>query len=147
MSAFLCGRDHIDLLVSNCADSWFHDNKRVYLHDTPRIEVGRIMIRENIVSLRHRYPDYDWWATDDAWYDRYLHTPVLEDVSAEQIITACDCLAYQSCEHPGWDSSEAKAIVDATRTTALRVILNRCDDLMWEWHRRDNRKPVEFILS
>lgn len=134
MSAFLCGKDHIDLLVSHCADNWFHDGKVITLRDTPRTEVGRILIAENIASLRHRYAD-DWWATDDKWYDDYIHTPVTEPVSPEQIIKACHCLSYQSCEHDGWARSEAHRIVTATREHYVREILNNVPDLQWEWTR------------
>lgn len=136
MSAFLCGKDHIDLLVSHCADQWFHGGKWVTLGDTPRTEVGRILIRENIASLRYRYSGDDWWAGTDRWYDAYMHTPVTDKVSPEQIIKACDCLRYQSCEHGLWETSEAAAILTATRETYVSKILNRQEDIEWEWSRQ-----------
>ena len=135
MSAFLCGKDHIDLLVSHCADQWFHGGKWVTLHDTPRTEVGRILVAENITSLRCRYPDGDWWAADDKWHDNYMHTPVTEHVSPEQVIRACDCLEYQSCEHPEWPLSEAKAILVATRNHYVERLVDRDEDAQWVWQR------------
>lgn len=131
MSAFLCGKDHIDLLVSNCADQWFYNGAWVTLHDTPRTEIGRILIAENITSLYTRYTD-EWWGT---WHKDYVHTPVTDPVSPEQIVKACHCLSYQSCEHDGWARSQAYAIVNATREHYIREILNRFPDLQWEWTR------------
>jgi hypothetical protein len=32
---------------------------------------------------------------------------------------ACRCLEYQSCEHLGWETSEARAIVRNTMSTAI----------------------------
>lgn len=137
MSAFLCGKDHIDLLVSYCADQWFHNGKWSRLSDMHRREVGDILIAQNITSLRCRYTGVEWWATEDAWYDNYTHTPVTEMVSPEQIINACDCFRYQSCEDPAYMSSEAHAIIRATRERHIGMMLRRNPDLMWEWSRKD----------
>jgi hypothetical protein len=35
------------------------------------------------------------------------------------VIKAADCLDYQSCEHPEWDKSEAKQLLDAIRAAAI----------------------------
>lgn len=44
------------------------------------------------------------------------------------------CYEYQSCEHPGWESSEAKGFCD-TMTAALVACLPGYDDAPWEWTR------------
>lgn len=45
------------------------------------------------------------------------------EFNAAQVIKSCNCLEYQSCEHEGWEGSEACAIVTALREKALRVAL------------------------
>ena len=71
---------------------------------------------ENLASLAYRYPD----SPPEEWgFEKYTHrhnpnrhpTPI-------QTIKACDCLDYQSCEHPEWPASEAKAFLDALRAMA-----------------------------
>ena len=47
------------------------------------------------------------------------------------VIKACHCQEYQSCEHDGWETSTAKAIVDAIEGAASRA-LPGYDDAPWE---------------
>ncbi len=39
-----------------------------------------------------------------------------------QVIKSCHCYCYQSCEHPGWHESEAKAFVDALESAAVHSL-------------------------
>lgn len=47
-----------------------------------------------------------------------------------EILKAISCLEYQSCEHPGWDESEAKAFCDALREQMINA-LPGYDDAAW----------------
>ena len=57
-------------------------------------------------------------------------------LSHADVIRACDCLDYQSCEHDGWERSEAYAILQAIRNRAVDG-LSHCSRV-WEL-----REPVE----
>ena len=126
MSAFLVDRAHIDLLVfaalrfevrwQRTETQWKHG---VALHLTPRVtfetaeKVGRMLWRENVRSLRFRYPDhklraprYLFDANALVRLDVWLARPADRKLYAE-ILKAVHCYDYQSCEHDGWGKSEA----------------------------------------
>jgi len=39
-----------------------------------------------------------------------------------QVLKSIDCLDYQSCEHPGWAASEAKAFIDRLQSAAIHAL-------------------------
>jgi len=71
--------------------------------------VGRMLLLENMRSVSHRYddplelPTYEYNA---------MQAPSLTPVEVLKIIA---CYEYQSCEHPGWQHSQAKAFCSALR--------------------------------
>ena len=83
-------------------------------------EVGRMLWLENHASVAYRYPgggelpgpypmpilsDYEWRRT------RLLPATV--------VLKAIGCLEYQSCEHPGWEASEAFRFCDGLRRAMI----------------------------
>ena len=56
----------------------------------------------------------DITGNDVACYDFEHRAPF----SAVQVIKACNCLDYQSCEHDGWEASEAKSFLDSLISAA-----------------------------
>lgn len=110
--------------------------KRAEIHrgDSDRANaVGKMLWDENIRSVRYRYPNtenlpgpigesYEYvhdWTYDGEQYVRVLHLLRIDPLA---VLKACDCLDYQSCEHPGWDGSEANAFLEALRKAAYRAI-------------------------
>lgn len=90
MSAFIVSDLHIATIVRNYAKLVPGLDLQV-LADT--------LLAENIRSVNYRYKE---------------DTPIEPcnindwgDATWDQVLSLCDCLAYQSCEHPGWEISSA----------------------------------------
>lgn len=63
----------------------------------------------------------------DAHYDEeplgYLpKTFNVSQLSAINIASACDCLAYQSCDYDGWEVSDGKKMLDQIKDVAIVLI-------------------------
>jgi hypothetical protein len=58
---------------------------------------------------------------------------------ALQVLKACACYAYQSCEHSGWEASEAHAFIQALKDKAVRT-LPGYGDAVWGAPDVDARK-------
>lgn len=39
-----------------------------------------------------------------------------------EVIKACDCLAYQSCEYDGWNDSKARRLLDDLKSAAINAL-------------------------
>jgi hypothetical protein len=92
------------------------------------VRVGRMLWRENINSVSERYQepdptelpgvigeDYDFGPEDVRGYHWTQIKPV-------EVLAACACYAYQSCEHEGWKASEARAYIEALKNRAIRAL-------------------------
>lgn len=92
--------------------------------------VGSMLLAENRRSVDHRY-DEDGCAPEDAYTfatSTWLQARPLPPVA---ILKALDCLEYQSCEHPGWSTSEAFAFVTALRSDQIGRLAGY-DEAAWE---------------
>jgi hypothetical protein len=83
------------------------------LNDLDPSEVGQLLLNENVKSVNHRYRAKD---VPPAYAFREVHAIKRGNcnhiLSAIDIIKCCNCLEYQSCEHPGWERSWAKRFLD-----------------------------------
>lgn len=92
-------------------------------------EVGAMLWTENLRSVAYRYPE-------DRSGDRpgpidltdedvlsYHFTKVPGEVSPGVVFKLLDCYEYQSCEHPEWRNSAAKAFCDALRDRMCRRVV------------------------
>jgi hypothetical protein len=117
MSAWIVGRNHLDLLIT-AAVAWGL-TRREHADET-----GRMLWRENLASVAHRYlGDCDGQRPGPADFrdrhvDTYRFRPYPGRVAPEVVATAAACLAYQSCDHPGWPTSAAYSWVARSRTEA-----------------------------
>lgn len=129
MSAFLVSKKHIDFLVS-AAYLWGRTNLSRYLpcgaefKDVTCDDVGRLLWRENVRSVAHRYGpgqfDLVPGASDRA-IDTYRHAFDLQAPhQAVKVIKAIQCLEYQSCEHDGWEQSAAHVFCRNLLSEAIR---------------------------
>ena len=133
MSVFVQPTDHIDLLVTalvqyevqpfvpNPTDEnhW----RRILLDD--KDEVGRSLLRENITSVLCREQDGDGGGQVDytALVESYRFAPTPNpQPTVVALIKACDGYASQSCEHEGWETSNAKALVDGLRNRLIEKL-------------------------
>jgi len=69
--------------------------------------VGHMLLVENHRSVNHRYDEAEEPEAFFA-YTREAHYP-----DPVHVLKLISCYVYQSCEHPGWEGSEAKAFIDA----------------------------------
>lgn len=126
MSAWLCSQDHINLIVN--------------ASDDPTEETFKLLLEENLNSLRYRYPGRDFlqeWedAAKSYQFERIAPIDLIQRVYAEQqdrangypavtqevtlervraqVRRSCASFGYQSCEHPEWGMSRAAVIVQA----------------------------------
>lgn len=77
--------------------------------------VGAMLLAENQHSVNHRY------RRDEI---EFPYSFVLDSrpVDPLRILKAVDCYTYQSCEHPGWESSESRAFSDTLTHLAIRCL-------------------------
>jgi len=105
MSAFVVSRQHIHQLVTAI-------DQYVAPTEEPTA-LGQMLWDENIASVLYRYPD----DTKDTMPGPADETFVYEYVTPQRPLTPVEvykiasCFAYQSCENPGWDGSQAKDLM------------------------------------
>lgn len=129
MSAFIVSKRHIDAMVQAGQHTrdiqrlrWYHNGVSNVLTFENVDKVGRILWLENLASVAYLYPNDGSGErpgpnglTDDAIAD-YTYTPATrsdEKHTPVQVLKLIHSYIYQSCEHPGWETSEAAAIVQA----------------------------------
>jgi hypothetical protein len=147
MSAFVVSRSHIRYLVD--AAAYLAQRTKVSFRYTENLvirpgcdketkaAIGQELWNENIKSVQECYPEdsldelpgpigENYTLTVDDFPPRPFH-----DWSLVQIIKACDCYAYQSCEHYGWHDSAARQF---TETIIDRVCMELpgYDDANWQ---------------
>ena len=99
--------------------------------------LGRQLWAENARSVAHRYPRAEENAENAKLAAEYTWTPcvVPSDADVGWPTTPkglIGCLDYQSCEHPGWEASAARAFLIALYDAAVpiaapvKVIVSRC---------------------
>jgi len=153
MSAFEVSTTHIDVLISAALHrrhsdtlSWYHgkipntrpgemlpggEDYLTALRATRR-EVtsgnaeqwGAALLAENRASVNHRY-------AEDEIEAPYTFTEYSGQLNPVAILSAIACYEYQSCEHPGWEASEAHCFCAALRHRMIRM-LPGYDSAPWE---------------
>lgn len=106
MSAWIVSKAHIDALVTGLVRSEIAAPTGL----TPD-QLGQTLWEENYTSIRARYGDEDSAPP-------YTHTVL--DLPPVVLLKQVHCYDYQSCEHGGWETSEAHAWI-----TALDELLSR----------------------
>ena len=140
MSAYMLSRCHIDYLITAAAGPGRdHDGPLRWRAGSPAAShrlgrsgddptrVGRMLWAENWASVSYRYPDVltggsipreapDFTGPRELadyrnrpYYSGQMSPPPVK------ILKAIAGYEYQSCEHPGWDASEAAAFCEALR--------------------------------
>jgi hypothetical protein len=131
MSAFIVSKAHIDRIVST-ANRWRYSDMRMSPDD-----LGRMLWLENLKSVAYRYPDDrdgdrpgpSGLTDDQIAHYRWTPTPELTPVEA---LKAIRCYDYQSCEHPGYETSQARRFVQIFTEEAISR-LPGYDRATWEW--------------
>jgi len=103
MSAWLVSKSHIDMIVQAAMVEGLADGNAD--------ELGRMLWRENHLSLAARYGDP---VPDPVEYTFAGVEAPLDDFVVYRNL---GCYSYQSCEHDGWNDSEACQLIQALETT------------------------------
>ena len=147
MSAYILQDDTIDLLVTaGLYGVGIDGGLRVY-HEGEILtfnryehadELGTILKTANYDSVNYRYKEsteMEGYRHNGEGITQYLGGEV---ITWGQVLKSARCYEYQSCEHPEWGTSLAKAIVEAiTRKVCEKV----SRDAEWDWS-RDHAKYV-----
>ena len=129
MSAFLVGNKTINAIVQGAIEEGIITTQEAN-------KVGKKLLRANLYSLKVRYGDP---MTIKETVNSYSFTKNYEKTSDHQVIQACHCLDYQSCEYDSWRKSEACKIVDAVEEAKLKKLKLTVD----EWYRVRDRIESE----
>ena len=109
MSAFVVSKEDIDILVTAhlALEGLAWTNERADA-------IGRMLWRENVLSVAYRYDMPARHGAEHAAYIDAIAAYRSEPICARAAAVAkiARCYDYQSCEHPGWEASRARAIVD-----------------------------------
>ncbi len=95
---------------------WNNESKRIHNHDTS--VAAQVLVDENYRSVNYRSGLYGHETVESHTYS----DPYVEPLELIQIIKLCNCYAYQSCETDDWKETEAYAICDALKETAIRAL-------------------------
>jgi hypothetical protein len=128
MSAWIVSKLHIDYLVTALV-------RAELTTDTPD-ETGRMLWRECLASVASRYPadgdgdrpgPVDFRDSDVDTYT-WAETPQLSPGGLDKTL---GCYMYQSCEHPGWEQSQAYALTAKLKDSLGAVEYD--DSVPWGW--------------
>ena len=125
LAGYLCNQDYptIERLAINFAKGFERDLKtRMVESDKLATHFANALMAENYKSVSYRYSD-----VADSENEKFPPITVTlcevlrtDQIPAINILTAVECLEYQSCECPNWDDTYAKRICDAIRSLAIR---------------------------
>ena len=105
MSAFVCSDKHLSAIVR-----WASINNLAVAGLEQ--EAVELLHAENVKSVNYHYQKDE--PAEGGVY--LIQDPVL---SAVEVIKACDCLDYQSCEHSTWRESEACKLLERIKGNAI----------------------------
>lgn len=145
MSAFMVSHESIDVVLSFALYGapgdhglrWYGDTDDGTMALLGRLdssnvdEVGCMLLAENRASVNYRYSEDE---LDIVELYRFTHRSYAP--TAVEVLKACACVEYQSCEHPGWRASSARFFLDAVRDKAT-AHLPGYSDAPWDWSERD----------
>lgn len=134
MSAYIVSHDHIRYLVDAAMSRRITQHGNVYWNGSPfyetdyqlAAEIGQALWDENVASVNCRYPSNH---EDRRDYGQHRSIAGME-FDPVQIIKACHCYEYQSCEHGGWNGSKAERFIKSLEKAAIRA-LDGYNDAEW----------------
>lgn len=134
MSAFQVSPEHLGALVRFALLD--HRQVRFYspLTSEDPADLIRCLAEECYKSVRHRYPTGDLPGPCSFAYGPVEAHDRLEEyraLSPVEAIKACECYEYQSCEHPGWEGSTARTVIERIKGKAISC-LPGYNEASWE---------------
>lgn len=101
---------------------------------------GQMLVNANYISVNHRYSE------DDAPDHPYTFKRYEKRLTPVQVVKACDCFDYQSCEVDNYESTEAFKLIRHIRWTAIAK-LPGYDAADWEITDEAESGLVVIVLS
>lgn len=135
MSAYIVSDLHINTIVtwaitrhgSNAVRYYWRGVSRDVRHKGAQ-RIASVLYSENVRSVNTRYND-----CESPVGFVFRNVPYACNKTPVEIIKACHCLAYQSCETSDWEETEAFAVLQAIESTAVRM-LPGYDEADWSIH-------------
>jgi hypothetical protein len=128
MSAFIVSEEHIQSIVRGISQqdhfSYYHKGRISVNTDLELNRIGQLLVNQNFKSVNVRY-------NSNQKPEQFMIKHFGKKRSAIQLIKACDCLEYQSCETDDYYQSEAYRIIDTARRRFIRTI-PEYEDADWE---------------
>ena len=150
MSAYVVDKATIDVMVRAGLRvrykpmGWHHAGQHHHLDESTANRIGQMLLDECVHSVSHHYqddgitelpgPNNAYWLVPYKYQDA-LHLP--EPVV---ILKTIACYEYQSCEHPEWETSEAKAFCETLRHIVITG-LPGYEEAPWGWE-EDNKEAL-----
>lgn len=130
MSAFILLEKHINTLITSAlfASRYgynfgvVHNNQYKTYHFNDTDILGQILVNQNYKSVNYRYDE-----NEIPYKYHFKYT----EAEAIQILKACDCYDYQSCETEDYYSTEACAIIERIRRDTIST-LPGYNDALWD---------------
>lgn len=119
MSAFIVSDYHINALVSygiKLKAQLYTKEGWEYFNDDTAWALASRLYRANVCSVNRRYGERK--RTNGFRFQRVD----VSGLTAADIVKACDCLEYQSCEVKTWERSRARKTLQAIRERAIDVL-------------------------
>lgn len=91
-------------------------------HRTTPSRIGQLLLHENYLSVNYRYREDD--QTPRYTFKRFDVFDIKgtrRPLKPIDIVKLCDCLDYQSCEHPGWPDSWARDFLTRVKDVAMQT--------------------------
>lgn len=128
MSAFICSDKHINSIVRFARKT----NVVVYSGNPSfrwcvkgrKQDTASMLHAENVKSVNYRY-------LQDAQEVAIVYGPSAPELRPIEVIKAIDCLDYQSCGHPDWESSVANKLLKEIQSKAV-TLLPGYESARWE---------------
>lgn len=154
MSAFICGPDHFKALCLFAAASSrgsLNVHPRYCRGEVQKIPFERdsfklaeayaeVLYRENIRSVRHRYPEGDLPGPITPTLRIRITLADARSITGHlppiSILKMCDCLEYQSCETDNYRETDAYDLLNQIRRAAINK-LPGYDDAPWDYYAPD----------
>jgi hypothetical protein len=129
MSAFMVSSDHIDALIHLAlfgpvdSTNWYAP---MFSNPSRKLDVfsacilGYELERENVLSLRARYPKQTHLMEPYVFPDNLFTVP--PRLSAVAALKLLQCYEYQSCEHEEWHDSATRRFCDHLKDSLIRQL-------------------------
>ena len=127
MSAWILSDIHINAILTAYKETWKYrhcskEHKDLEPSEKDLTTLGQMLVDENYKSINCRYEE-----KTEARTFKFKKTKLYSPI---QIWVFIDCYEYQTCEHEGWKTSDAKKFLDKIREEII-AFSEEADKAMW----------------